>query len=145
MGAMLGGMSLLLVRRLATTESVIATMTYFALTTVVLSVMTSPFGWMEPSGTDAALLAMLGSTGAVGHYCLVQSMARASVVETAPLEYVNMIWALGFGLVLFNEIPSARELLGSAMVVGAAWVARPKRRPVAVSVKETLEQSGRVD
>ena len=142
LGAVLAGISLLLVRRLATTDNVRVTMTFFALMTVILTSVTCPFGWKTPSGFDSILLATLGLIGVVGHYCLVQSMARAGVVETAALEYFNMIWALGLGLVLFDETPSGRELLGAVMVMGAAWIARPKLSTSPVSGKKALEHAG---
>ena len=46
-----------------------------------------------------------------------------------PLEYSGFLWAALFGWLFFAEGLTWPVLLGAALIVGACWIAAPKKPP----------------
>lgn len=53
--------------------------------------------------------------------------ARAEAQALVPLEYTAFIWAVLFGYLFFAEGVRPATLLGTALIVGACWIAAPRR------------------
>ena len=125
------------VRRLAVTEKTGAIVVYFSIGSALFSLLTLPFGWVTPSGSDLALLITCGLFGGVGQIFLTMAYRHADASVVAPLEYASMIWAVATGLWLFDEVPSVSLAIGTAVIVasGIAIVWRERalgmRRPEA--------------
>ena len=84
-------------------------MFYFSLTASMLSLATLPFGWVVPTGREAALLVGAGLFGGVGQILLTESYRHAETSVIAPFEYVSMILALVAGLRRVRGDPDARR------------------------------------
>lgn len=65
-----------------------------------------------------ALLGMAG-LNLSGHLLMTRAYLLAPLSALAPYEYSTFLWALGFGVFLFGEIPGMSTLLGCAIIVGA--------------------------
>lgn len=76
------------------------------------------FAWPQ-SATAWWLLAMAGLVGTVGHllFILAYRLAPASVL--APLGYVEMLTAIGFGYLFFGDLPDLAKWIGMAIIVGS--------------------------
>lgn len=72
-----------------------------------------------PSATVIAKCALIAVTATTAHACLFIATTRADASAIAPMTYVQLLLAGGFGWVLFGERPDALALLGSAVIVGA--------------------------
>jgi drug/metabolite transporter (DMT)-like permease len=119
MGAVFAALAQVFVRRMVATESTAAIVFWFSATATLLSFITLPFGWALPSLSAAALLIGAGLLGGVGQILLTQSYRHAPASVIAPFEYVSMLFALGFGYALFEEVPTAPMLAGAALIVAA--------------------------
>ena len=106
-------------RRMSITESSTTLVAYQGLFTAFLSLCLLPFGWVTPSWFDALLLAALGITSGVGQFCWTQAFRFAPAAVAAPFSYMSMVWALGFGFVIWGEVPTV-ALLGGGAVVAAS-------------------------
>jgi len=60
---------------------------------------------------------------------LAWSYARAEAQALVPLEYSGFLWAALFGWLFFAEALTWPVLLGAGLIVGACWIAAPKKRP----------------
>ncbi|HEY6814866.1 MAG TPA: DMT family transporter [Croceibacterium sp.] len=60
---------------------------------------------------------------------LAWSYARAEAQALVPLEYSGFLWAALFGWVYFAEALTWPVLLGAGLIVGACWIAAPRKRP----------------
>lgn len=58
---------------------------------------------------------------------LAWSYARAETQALVPLEYSGFLWAALFGWLFFAEGLTWPVLLGAGMIVGACWIAAPKK------------------
>ena len=94
-------------------------MFYFSTTSSLLALITIPFGWVWPSATEAALLVGAGILGGVGQILLTSSYREADASLIAPFDYASMLFALGIGYFVFDEVPTLTMLGGAALVVVA--------------------------
>jgi S-adenosylmethionine uptake transporter len=60
---------------------------------------------------------------------LAWSYARAEAQALVPLEYSGFLWAALFGWLFFAEGVTWPVLLGAGLIVGACWIAAPKKPP----------------
>ena len=119
LGAVFAALAQVFVRKLVHAEQTAAIVFYFSLTASILSLATLPFGWVVPTGREAALLVAAGLFGGVGQILLTESYRHAETSVIAPFEYVSIMLALVLGYFVFEEIPTATMLGGAAMIVAA--------------------------
>ena len=118
-GAVFSALAQVFVRRLVMNEQTSAIVFRFSMTATVLSLVTLPFGWVVPDLRTAALLVLAGLLGGIGQIFLTSSYREADASVVAPFEYASMIFALGIGFFVFDEVPTLIMLAGAALVVTA--------------------------
>jgi drug/metabolite transporter (DMT)-like permease len=118
-GAVFAALAQVFVRKLVMTEKTPAIVFYFSLTATLLSLATLPFGWVVPSVTETALLVTAGLLGGMGQIFLTSSYREADASLVAPFDYASMLFALGIGYFIFDEVPTLTMLCGAALVVTA--------------------------
>lgn len=107
------------IRRLVQTEDAAAVVFYFSLSATAFSLLTLPFGWVWPDGGTLVMLVGAGLIGGVGQIFLTSSYRFAGAALLAPFDYASILFAILFGLLFFDEVPTGMVLLGSAIVVAA--------------------------
>jgi drug/metabolite transporter (DMT)-like permease len=121
------------IRDLTATEHPAAIAFYFAIIAAILTLPTLALGWAPVSSTAIMWLAGAGIAGGLAQVLMCESLARAPVSTLAPLDYVGLVLAFGFDLLVFGIVPPGVALAGAVIIVGAsALVALPsgrRRRP----------------
>jgi len=110
------------IRKLSTSEPVWLISIFFTLTITFVSLFTIPFGWVMPNFKDFILLALIGVTGGGANLLLTQSYKLSEVSLVAPLKYLSLIFAILFGYLIWDEIPSYKNLVGAALVITASLI-----------------------
>jgi drug/metabolite transporter (DMT)-like permease len=116
-GAVFAALAQVFVRKLVLIESTTAIVFYFSLTATMLSLLTIPFGWVWPSEFATLCLVTSGLLGGVGQILLTACYREADASLVAPFDYASMIFSLGIGLFVFNEVPTLTMLSGAALVM----------------------------
>ena len=116
-GAMFTALAQVFVRKLVLTETTSSIVFYFSVTSTLLSLFTIPFGWVWPTGTQAALLVTCGVLGGIGQIFLTRSYREADASLIAPFDYASMIFSLGIGLFIFGEVPTLTMMSGAALII----------------------------
>ena len=116
-GAVFSALAQVFVRKLVQTERTATIVFWFSFNAAALSLVTLPFGWVLPSPTEAALLVLAGLLGGVGQILLTSSYREADASVVAPFEYASILFALGIGFFVFDEVPTLTMLGGAALVV----------------------------
>ncbi len=99
-------------------ESSDTTLFYTAAFGALLTTAMMPFIWQTPqSWFEIILMMSMSLFGGLGHYCVIQALMRAEASELAPLNYLSMVFAMGFGFVFFGETPSIFTLGGAVLIV----------------------------
>ncbi|CUH85071.1 DMT family transporter [Thalassovita mediterranea] len=119
MGATFAALAQIHIRNMVQSEETSAIVFYFSLTATGLSLLTLPFGWVVPTGWEAMLLITCGILGGFGQIFLTSSYRFAGASVVAPFDYASMIFALGIGYFIFDEVPTMQMLAGAALVVFA--------------------------
>lgn len=119
MSALLRAVATIHIRRLVATEQTSAIVFYFSLTATVLSLASLPFGWTAPPPTAVAMLVGAGLLGGLGQIFLTSAYRNAEAALLAPFDYAAILFAILFGAVLFDELPSVSVIVGSVIVIFA--------------------------
>ena len=106
-------------RRLTKSESTSSIVFYFSLSCALAGLVTWPFGWIAPTGSELATLAGIGLLGGTAHIFLTESYRYASASVVAPFDYTAMVWALVLGYAMFGEIPTLMIVVGCAIIAGS--------------------------
>ncbi|MBM3505696.1 MAG: DMT family transporter [Alphaproteobacteria bacterium] len=106
-------------RWMATTETNVSMVFYLSLLSAIVGGFGAPFFWVAPSALDWLLLAGVGLAGLLAHLCLTQSFRIAPVAVVAPFEYSALLWATGFGLIIWGDLPGMHVWIGSAILIAA--------------------------
>ncbi|MEM7470363.1 MAG: DMT family transporter [Pseudomonadota bacterium] len=117
--AVAAGLAHVFVRKLTATEPTSAIVFYFGVTASTLSLVTLPFGWVIPTGSELLLLISMGLVGGIGQVLLTSSYRYADASVVAPFEYSSILLALGIGYFVFAEVPTLIMLAGIALIVVA--------------------------
>ena len=118
-GACLSALSILLVRKLGTTESTASIALYSNLTVVLIAGLLQPFGGIVPSALDFGLMAAAGLIGGTALLVLIAAYRSAPAALVAPFQYSQMVWAILLGFVVWGDVPEAAKLLGAAVVAAS--------------------------
>jgi drug/metabolite transporter (DMT)-like permease len=111
--------SILLVRKLSTTESTAAIALYSNLTVVIAMGVLLPFGMTVPNLPDFLLMAASGLVGGTALLVLIAAYRRAPAALVAPFQYSQMVWAILLGFLIWGDVPDPAKLLGAAIVAGS--------------------------
>jgi drug/metabolite transporter (DMT)-like permease len=78
-----------------------------------------PFGWVQPSPRDFALLALLGVVAMLAHVLVARAVTVAPAAVVSPFQYTLLIWAALFGWLIFDEKPDRWMVAGACVIVAA--------------------------
>ncbi|WVN42296.1 DMT family transporter [beta proteobacterium MWH-UniP1] len=82
-----------------------------------------------PSIRQILLLAGIGVFGGLGHLLFVLAFYRAPPATLTPFVYLQMVWAIGLGWLVFATFPDNWSLLGMAVIVGSGlWLVQHRHR-----------------
>ena len=107
----------IVIRRLSSTEPIWLIGFYFSFTIMMTSFLTLPYGWIMPSLKDFILLSLVGILGGAANLLLTQSYKFSEVSLVSPLKYLSLLFAIFFGYLIWNEIPSYKTLVGASLVI----------------------------
>ncbi len=105
------------IKQLSVSEPVWLISFYFSISIMILSFFTIPQGWLLPSIKDLFLLSLLGILGGLANLWLTQSYKFSDVSLVTPLKYLALVFAIIFGYLIWDEIPTLRTLIGSLLVI----------------------------
>jgi len=103
-------------------EHAIAITFYFSLTSMVCALVTAPWGWPAPTGQQWLILLVAGLFGVFGQLLMTYSYRYAEASTIAPLDYSNLLLAVGYGYFLFGEVPGVSTWVGAPLVIAAGLV-----------------------
>ena len=105
------------IKQLSVSEPVWLISFYFSISIMILSFFTIPQGWLLPSIKDLFLSSLLGILGGLANLWLTQSYKFSDVSLVTPLKYLALVFAIIFGYLIWDEIPTLRTLIGSLLVI----------------------------
>ncbi|MDR7125137.1 DMT family transporter [Pseudotabrizicola sp. 4114] len=109
----------LLTRRLGPLETAWTPMLLAALFGMAVTTLTLPFVWVPVAMADWPQFALIGILGSAAQLALIRAFTLAEAGSVAPFAYVGLIFATGWGYVLYNEVPDLPTIIGALVIVVA--------------------------
>jgi len=76
-----------------------------------------PFAWKTPESlADMAMMGSLGVIGGFGHYCVARALRITKASVIAPFHYLQIIFAVFYGYLVFNNLPDLLTIAGSVVI-----------------------------
>jgi drug/metabolite transporter (DMT)-like permease len=107
----------LITRRIAATESSVATLAFTTAVIGASGLVTLPFGWVMPTLTDWLIIAGAGMLYGTAHFFYIDALRLAEAVLVVPFKYSNILWAAVLGFVIWGHIPSPSVIAGTTLVI----------------------------
>ena len=98
--------------------------------------------WVTPTWTQIGWLFLVAVFATAGHYTMTLAFAAAPLTVTQPVTFLQLVWAVLLGALVFSEPVDIWVVLGGAVIMASVIFitfreAQLKRRGVTPSVPET--------
>ncbi len=135
-GAVLTAVAYVGVRELSRTEEPIVIVLWFPLVALPASLPATLVQGIWPHGLEWLVLLGVGVFAQIGQVCLTRGLALEPAGRAMALSYVQIAFAVAWGMLFFGEIPGIPTLLGITLVIagtaiGAHAVFRRHEQPPA--------------
>jgi drug/metabolite transporter (DMT)-like permease len=119
LAALGAGIVTITIRQVGRTEATQTTVLWFSLISILATGAAMPFvaGAHDP-GTWLLLLA-IGAIGGTSQICLTASLRYAPVAAVAPFDYVQLLWSVLLGWMIFAQQPLWTTWAGAAIIVAS--------------------------
>jgi drug/metabolite transporter (DMT)-like permease len=115
--AFFGAITTTVLRVIAPTEKRVTLIALPALYLIVVNAVLMVPSFVMPTLAQFGLLAASGSLVGLGHILLIAATRNAPASQVAPIQYVQIVWAIGLGAFFFYEYPDLLAYIGLAVVV----------------------------
>jgi drug/metabolite transporter (DMT)-like permease len=113
------GLVYIIISKIGKSEHPVVVVNYFMVIATITGAVLSINSWVNPKGIEWILLFSLGVFGYFGQIYMTKAFQTGKTNQVAPIKYVEVIFTVLLGLLLFNEIYSFWSLLGIAMIIGS--------------------------
>lgn len=118
-GALFGGLVVICIKKLSSTEPTRRIIFYYAFYTALFSAGPAMWFWIHPTWPEVWVLVLIGFLGILGQSCITQGFTLGEATVTVPFDYMRIVYSGIFGILLFAEIPSWWSVAGAALIVGS--------------------------
>ena len=106
-------------RRISRTESSVAILFWSAVVVVVLTLMTSFFGWKPVTPQAAAWLLLNGALAAGAHFFMIEALRLGDASLVSPFRYTGLIWAAFLGYMIWGHLPDSWTWAGAGLLIAS--------------------------
>lgn len=114
---LLFALSMLMLRRIAKTESSGALLLVYFVMLFVISLPFTISSWRLPNALDFGLMAATGACSGLGNLLLILAFRYAAAALVSSFMYSQLIWGTAFGYLLFAELPDAITIGGAVVLM----------------------------
>jgi drug/metabolite transporter (DMT)-like permease len=129
-GAFFGGLVVICIKRLQTSEPTRVIMFYYAFWNTVLMAIPAALWWVTPTPYEFAVLAMIGLLGITGQSLITHGWSQGAATVLVTLDYSRIVYSAVLGYLLFSEVPGPWSIAGMTLIVASSLylVLTEKRR-----------------
>ncbi len=121
-GALGSAIAYTLVRKLNKTEHPLVIILYFPLVSLPLSIVLLWNNFVMPDGIVWFYLLLIGLATQLGQYGLTKSMQTETAGRATSFSYLQVVFAIVFGVIFYEEIPSIETLIGAGLIIAGAYI-----------------------
>ncbi|MGE0629074.1 MAG: DMT family transporter [Hyphomicrobiaceae bacterium] len=120
LGALAGGLVVIWIKKLATTEPTRVIMFYYAFWNAVFSLLPALYLWITPTGGELLLLILVGFLGILGQGLITHGFTMGDATALIPLDYFRIVYSAILAYLLFGEVPGIWSYAGMALIVSSS-------------------------
>lgn len=114
--AVLWGITMIVIKVLARTESSMTITVYMNLLLTLLSLGPALYVWQTPQPGTWIWLLLIGVLGTLAQVALAQALKETEAGVVMPFDFLKLLWTSILGFVFFTEVPDLFIWLGGAIV-----------------------------
>ncbi|MDW4549691.1 DMT family transporter [Defluviimonas sp. D31] len=142
--ALANSIASIIVRKVGKDERSIVLLMYPLIGSFVAMGLALPFVYVPMPVTHLGLMAVISVFGIGASWLLILAYRAAEAVVVAPMQYSQIIWATGYGYLLFDERLDSATVIGAAIIIGSGlYIVFRESRTGASRHKPVLETRGR--
>lgn len=115
--ALFSGLAYNFIRKLNVNEHPLVIVFYFPLVTLPFTGIYSFFNWTQPEGSEWILLLCIGVLTQIAQYFMTKAYQAEELSKVSSLTYINIIYALGLGWIIFEETFNFMTYIGMFVVL----------------------------
>src|SRR6056297_718195 len=136
------GASYLIAKRMTASSSPGIVVAMLSITVTIGLAPLAAMSWVTPTWGELAILMGVACFATAGHYTMTLAFRAAPLAVTQPVTFLQLVWAVLLGALVFDEGVDIFVVLGGTVIVGAvsfiSWrEAVLKRRAITPSVSAT--------
>ena len=130
--ALLSALNSVIVRKISRAERSAVLMLYPMLANVMVMGALLPAVWVPLQLKDLGILVVIAMLGFAAMLLTIAAFRRAEAALVAPMQYSQILWAVFYGALLFDESPDGWTIVGVSVIIasGLYIVFRESRRNV---------------
>lgn len=117
--AICGAFASVVVRRIGAEERSVVLLLYPLVANFVIMGAAIPFVYQPMPVLDLGRVAMTALLAFLAMNCMIYAYRHAEAALIAPMQYSQILWALFYGALLFDETPSGTTLTGACIVIAS--------------------------
>jgi len=75
--------------------------------------------WVPPDTTTILVLFGVAAVATIGHFCMTFALRAAPITLTQPVTFLQLVWAMAVGAILFAEPIDPWVVIGGVMIISA--------------------------
>ncbi len=114
-----GALASVIVRKIGREERSVVLMLYPMMANFVLMLAILPWVYVPVPLEHLAGFATMSLLAFIAMLCLIGAYRRAEAALIAPMQYSQIIWAILFGALLFDEVPDTETFIGVVVIISS--------------------------
>ncbi|MFV9551097.1 DMT family transporter [Algibacter sp. PT7-4] len=115
--ALFSGLVYIVISKIGKDDHPVVVVNYFMVISTILGGLLSINNWVNPDRLQWPMLIGLGLFGYFGQVYMTKAFQIAATNQVAPLKYLEVIFTLLLGVILFSEVYTIYSLLGIALII----------------------------
>ena len=142
----LGAMTSVIVRKIGHDERSVVLMLYPMVANFVVMAIALPFVYRPIPAEHLGLMGCMALLGLLAGILIIAAYRRAPAIIVAPMQYSQIIWAILFGWLIFDESIDFWTAVGTAIIVAAGiYIVLREDKPSVSKFRPVLETRSRFD
>ncbi|NQV99197.1 MAG: DMT family transporter [Rhodospirillales bacterium] len=141
--AFFSSLASIVVRRIGKDERDVVLLLFPMLGNFLIMGALMPFTYIPMPLIDLGAVALMAVLAFVAMVCMISAFKTGEAVVVAPMQYSQILWAVFYGLLLFDEVPDTATLAGATVIIasGVYIVLREDRRSISENTPVLLARS----
>ncbi|MCY4232746.1 MAG: DMT family transporter [Bacteroidetes bacterium] len=122
LGALMAALAFVSVRKLRETDHAMVIIFYFSFVSIFASAPFVISSYVIPSVIGWIILIGIGISTHIAQFFLTKSLHKVETSRAMGVSYIQVLFATGWGILIFGDIPNSLSILGMALVVAGSII-----------------------